>query len=103
MKYLLMTSFYKNIYIIFGLLMFLASNTCRGTDTTCQLIWTQTNDPSDKHDRCEGLAVDNDALYIVGYDELPGSDDLQWRIEKRSLTDEPQSGHRLTIRVMVMI
>ena len=44
-------------------------------------------DPSVNRDNILDLAIDANALYLVGYDESPAVNDSQWRIEKRSLTD----------------
>jgi hypothetical protein len=44
-----------------------------------------TSDPSTDPDGAFGIVIDSAAMYVVGYDYSPGS--LQWRIEKRSLTD----------------
>jgi hypothetical protein len=51
------------------------------------VIWTQTNNPSGGWDWACGVAVDGTGVYVVGWDESPGTDDYQWRIEKRSLTN----------------
>jgi len=48
-----------------------------------EIIWTQTNNPSEGSDRAYGVAVDASDIYVVGYDESPGN--TEWRIEKRSL------------------
>jgi len=44
-----------------------------------------TSNPSDVGDRALGVAVDASGVYIVGYDQSLGN--LEWRIEKRALTD----------------
>jgi len=44
-----------------------------------------TGDPSTGIDMARGIAIDFNAMYVVGYDSIPSS--YQWRIEKRSLTD----------------
>jgi len=46
-----------------------------------------TNNPNTGDDRAYGIAIDSNAMYVVGYDESPGVGNWQWRIEKRSLTD----------------
>ena len=53
--------------------------------TDGSLLWSQTSDPSKGENWATGVAVDSSGLYVVGYDVAPG--DLEWRIEKRSLTD----------------
>ncbi len=53
--------------------------------TDGELIWTQTSNPSAGVDWAVGVAVDASGIYVVGYDTHPR--DLEWRIEKRSLTD----------------
>jgi len=50
-----------------------------------EIIWSQTNNPSDDFDVARRVAVDGTGIYIVGTDSIPGND--EWRIEKRSLTD----------------
>ncbi len=57
------------------------------TDGT--LLWTQTENPSTGVDEVWGVAVDSSGLYGVGSDNSPnpGSDDFEWRIEKRNLAD----------------
>jgi predicted esterase YcpF (UPF0227 family) len=45
-----------------------------------------TSNPSTDTDVAYDIAIDASAMYVVGYDYSPG-DNLQWRIEKRSLTD----------------
>ena len=44
-----------------------------------------TDNPSTGSDQAEGIAIDSTAMYVVGCDDSPGN--VQWRIEKRSLTD----------------
>ena len=44
-----------------------------------------TSNPSTGLDGPRDIAIDLTAMYVVGVDESPGN--LQWRIEKRSLTD----------------
>lgn len=53
------------------------------TDGT--LLWEQMSNPSTGFDQPSDLAVDSTGVYIVGFDNSPGN--IQWRIEKRSLTD----------------
>jgi hypothetical protein len=53
--------------------------------TDGELLWTQTSNPSAGVDWATGVVVDASGIYAVGYDTVPG--DLEWRIEKRSLTD----------------
>jgi hypothetical protein len=43
------------------------------------------SNPSTSYDRAFAIAIDSTAMYVVGYDGIPGYP--QWRIEKRSLTD----------------
>jgi hypothetical protein len=49
------------------------------------LIWEQTNNPHDSRGEVWDVAVDNTGVYIVGNDHY--DQDIQWRIEKRNLTD----------------
>ena len=49
------------------------------------LLWTQTNNPTAKYDEAQGVAVDSSGVYIAGYDNSSGN--MEWRIEKRGLTD----------------
>jgi hypothetical protein len=44
-----------------------------------------TSNPGTGSDYAHSIAIDSTAMYVVGWDESPGN--LQWRIEKRSLTD----------------
>jgi len=44
-----------------------------------------TSNPSTGHDMARSIAIDSTAMYVIGYDYSPGN--IQWRIEKRSLTD----------------
>jgi hypothetical protein len=46
-----------------------------------------TSNPSAGSDVARGIAIDSTAMYVVGSDGSPGEWDLQWRVEKRSLTD----------------
>jgi hypothetical protein len=46
-----------------------------------------TEDPSTWHEQAHAIAIDSAAMYVVGWDEIPGFANNQWRIEKRSLTD----------------
>ena len=43
-----------------------------------------TSDPSSGDDAAHALALDGSALYVGGYDTIPG-DNTEWRIEKRDL------------------
>jgi len=49
------------------------------------LIWSQRSNPSAGSDGASGVAVDGSGIYIVGGDYSPGN--LEWRVEKRSITD----------------
>lgn len=49
------------------------------------LIWSKSNNPSDKSDDAIGVAADINGIYVAGYDLSTG--DAQWRIEKRKLSD----------------
>jgi hypothetical protein len=49
------------------------------------LIWSRANNPSGSFDEVSAMAKDANALYIVGYDQVPGY--TRWRIEKRNLSD----------------
>jgi hypothetical protein len=46
-----------------------------------------TDNPSTGSDVAYAIAIDSTAMYVVGWDMIPGFGNLQWRIEKRSLTD----------------
>ncbi len=52
----------------------------RKDDGSC--VWRRFNNPSSGYDGIESIAVDDEYLYLVGYDEIPGSYP-QWRVEKR--------------------
>ena len=59
-----------------------------------ELMWSQTGNPTQGEasgiylgDRAFGVAADSSGIYVVGFDNIPGPDDVEWRIEKRSLTD----------------
>ena len=41
------------------------------------------NNPGPRKDEIYALALDEQAIYAVGFDESPGTDNFQWRIEKR--------------------
>jgi hypothetical protein len=45
-----------------------------------------TSNPTTGYDIAYSIAIDSDAMYVVGFDYSPGSN-CQWRIEKRSLAD----------------
>jgi hypothetical protein len=53
------------------------------------LLWTQIENPSTGVDEVWGVAVGSSGIYGVGSDNSPspGSDNFEWRIEKRNLTD----------------
>src|SRR3972149_873757 len=53
--------------------------------TTGTSIWTPASNPSPTWDEPLGVATDGSGLYIVGFDEYPGTNS-RWRIEKRNLT-----------------
>ncbi|HEY5921553.1 MAG TPA: hypothetical protein VIV11_07775 [Kofleriaceae bacterium] len=48
---------------------------------------TVTTNPSPSVDRFRDIALDDNALYVTGFDYSAGGVDAQWRIEKRSLSD----------------
>ena len=54
--------------------------------TDGSIIWEETSDPSPASEMPLGVSVDDTGIYVVGYDQSPSSG-IQWRIEKRSLTD----------------
>lgn len=56
-------------------------------DTNFGIGGAVVDNPSPDDDTPWALAVDSTFVYIVGYDETAGSGDLQWRIEKRFITD----------------
>ncbi|MBN2323988.1 MAG: hypothetical protein JXQ30_09645 [Spirochaetes bacterium] len=43
-----------------------------------------TTNPSTDYDSAYCIVVDSNYIYVSGFDQSPGSGDLQWRIEKRS-------------------
>jgi hypothetical protein len=45
------------------------------------------SNPSSGHDSANAIAVDEDYIYIAGYDRAMGGMDQQWRIEKRNKTN----------------
>jgi hypothetical protein len=47
--------------------------------------WEVTSNPSTGDDQVYGLAVDSTGVYVIGSDSSPGN--LQWRVEKRNLSD----------------
>ncbi len=58
------------------------------------LLWTQTSNPTHGEasgiylgDRAFGVAADSSGIYVVGFDNSPAPDDVEWRIEKRALDD----------------
>src|SRR3972149_5864874 len=53
--------------------------------TTGTSIWNTASNPSTTWDEPLGVATDGSGLYIVGFDEYPGTNS-RWRIEKRNLT-----------------
>lgn len=46
-----------------------------------------SSDPSTGTDIAVAVAIDASHLYVVGFDEAAGFNDLQWRVEKRGLSD----------------
>jgi hypothetical protein len=57
--------------------------------TNGALLWNQTENPSTGVDEIWGVALGSSGMYVVGSDNSPspGSDNFEWRIEKRSLID----------------
>jgi hypothetical protein len=57
--------------------------------TNGALLWNQTENPSTGVDELWGVALGSSGMYVVGSDNSPspGSDNFEWRIEKRSLID----------------
>jgi hypothetical protein len=62
--------------------------------TNGEPIWTQTSNPTHGEasgiylgDRAFGVAADSSGIYVVGFDNSPAPDDVEWRIEKRALAD----------------
>ena len=51
-----------------------------------QLMWTQVNDSGGLGDMALGVAVDTTNMYVVGSEAFL-SENRQWRIERRNLTD----------------
>jgi hypothetical protein len=56
------------------------------TLATGSVIWTHTENPSNGDNEADGATVDSTAVYVVGYDNVPGGPIFEWRIEKRNLT-----------------
>lgn len=52
-----------------------------------EIIWVRTSNPTAYTDLAYGVAVDGTGVYIVGSDMAETQGWLEWRIEKRSLTD----------------
>src|SRR3989344_8859225 len=90
----------KTIMFRFSKIIFLAAFIVLGTvypslntDTYAQSaqttsLWTQTENPSGATDVITDIAIDSDAIYLVGYDSGPDgvTQDSKFRIEKRSLS-----------------
>jgi hypothetical protein len=51
------------------------------------LVYAVTSNPSGKGDAAYGIAVDSQFMYIVGDHFVSGTNNWQWRIEKRNLSD----------------
>ncbi len=45
------------------------------------------SNPSSQEDAAQAIAIDSTYMYVAGYDESPGTNDVEWRLEKRSLAD----------------
>jgi hypothetical protein len=56
----------------------------RNTDGT--ILWAQSSNPSASYDVAYGVAVDSSGLYVVGFDDVPGGVNREWRMEKRDLS-----------------
>ena len=51
--------------------------------TDGSLLWNATSNPSLGQNVPYGVTVDDSGIYVVGSDESQGSDNFEWRIEKR--------------------
>ena len=49
------------------------------------VVWTETDNPSDSADMAYAITSDDNYIYVAGYDRSPGY--LQWRIQKRNKSD----------------
>lgn len=47
-------------------------------------VWSQTNDPAGADAKAYTVVSDASGIFVGGYDNIPGN--IQWRIEKRSLS-----------------
>jgi len=65
------------------------------------LVWYATSHPSSLDDIPYGVSVDGSGIYVAGSDESQGSDNFEWRIEKRhpadgsliwNMTSKPSNG-----------
>jgi hypothetical protein len=71
------------------LVLILSCSIINNVKASPEVIWNQTSNPSKGDDWAIGVAVDSSGMYAVGSDNSPnpGSDNFEWRIEKRNLTD----------------
>jgi len=71
------------------LILMLSCSIINSAKASPEVMWTRTSNPSNGDDWAIGVAVDSSGMYAVGSDNSPnpGSDNFEWRIEKRSLTD----------------
>src|SRR3989344_8291855 len=52
------------------------------------LIWSQpNNDYSNGYDAAIDIAMADNAIFIVGIDDINGPDNVQWRVEKRNISN----------------
>ncbi|MEK7452619.1 MAG: hypothetical protein AAB614_00090 [Patescibacteria group bacterium] len=57
-------------------------------DTNGNLLWSQEENPSLNFDIPFGVVIDSasNGIYVVGYDAILGNANIEWRIEKRTLS-----------------
>lgn len=77
----------KYFYIIFASLLFSFVAPQLSLAAEGDLVWTQVNNFSSWGDGALGVATDDSGIYVVGVDAILGSNNGQWRVEKRSKTD----------------
>lgn len=77
----------KFFYIIIASLLFSFLSPQLLLAAEGDLVWTQVNNFSSYGDGALGVATDNSGIYVVGVDAILGSNNGQWRVEKRNKTD----------------
>jgi hypothetical protein len=77
----------KYIYIIIASLFFSFLSSQLSLAAEGDLVWTQVNNFSSYGDDAMGVATDDSGVYVVGLDAILGSNNGQWRVEKRNKID----------------